>query len=363
MTTQTPPGRFVFTGTGEDYFRIWITNTLLTLLTLGVYSAWAKVRRLKYFHNNLSLDGGVFDYHGDPKAILRGRMIVVPVIFLAGFLGGDKSHHVLFLLYLACGPWAIVTSLRFQAANTSYRGLRFTFVGKLPEAYRLISLEMLYVMLSFGLLYPLWRYRFRRFVFSNLRYGDKAFQFGAPLGSFFGGYALCGFFGTLTIVVLVASLAGMFAPYLKQGLAAAVVAGYVVLAAIYALILLVVVPYLIARNRNLIFNHLGLGPDPAPEELRHPINPLTQAQSTLHRFISTLTYWRVFAVQSSNLLLTLLTFGLYRPFAAVRSMRLLTDNTLFIKSPLQDAARSQAVDQAGVVGAEAGDVGGLDLGL
>ena len=39
------PVRFV--GTGSEYFRIWIVNLLLTIVTLGIYSAWAKVRRLE----------------------------------------------------------------------------------------------------------------------------------------------------------------------------------------------------------------------------------------------------------------------------------------------------------------------------
>jgi uncharacterized membrane protein YjgN (DUF898 family) len=39
---------FEFRGTGGEYFRIWIVNLLLTILTLGIYSAWAKVRQLRY---------------------------------------------------------------------------------------------------------------------------------------------------------------------------------------------------------------------------------------------------------------------------------------------------------------------------
>ena len=37
--------QFTFTGTTREYFGIWIVNVLLTFVTLGVYSAWAKVRR------------------------------------------------------------------------------------------------------------------------------------------------------------------------------------------------------------------------------------------------------------------------------------------------------------------------------
>ncbi len=32
---------FSFTGTPREYFGIWIVNVLLTILTLGIYSAWA----------------------------------------------------------------------------------------------------------------------------------------------------------------------------------------------------------------------------------------------------------------------------------------------------------------------------------
>jgi hypothetical protein len=41
-----------FTGSGSEYFRIWIVNLLLTLVTFGIYYPWAKVRRLRYFYGN-----------------------------------------------------------------------------------------------------------------------------------------------------------------------------------------------------------------------------------------------------------------------------------------------------------------------
>ena len=67
---------FVFTGRGGEYFGIWIVNLLLTIVTFGIYSAWAKVRRMQYFYRNTSLAGASFDYHGDPRAILKGRLIM-----------------------------------------------------------------------------------------------------------------------------------------------------------------------------------------------------------------------------------------------------------------------------------------------
>src|SRR5512138_603355 len=54
LPPQTPPAAaqqpprprtfgFAFNGSARDYFGIWIVNSLLKLLTIGIYSAWAKV--------------------------------------------------------------------------------------------------------------------------------------------------------------------------------------------------------------------------------------------------------------------------------------------------------------------------------
>src|SRR5574340_1245627 len=72
--------RLEFTARGTGYFGIWIVNLLLSVLTLGVYSAWAKVRRLQYFYRNTSLAGVAFAYHGQPLAILRGLVIAVVLL-------------------------------------------------------------------------------------------------------------------------------------------------------------------------------------------------------------------------------------------------------------------------------------------
>src|SRR5207244_849139 len=48
MTTA----RLLFTGRGSEYFRIWVVNVLLTVITAGIYSAWTKVRKAKYFAQN-----------------------------------------------------------------------------------------------------------------------------------------------------------------------------------------------------------------------------------------------------------------------------------------------------------------------
>ena len=33
-----------FTGSGGEYFRVWIVNVLLSIVTLGLYTPWARRR-------------------------------------------------------------------------------------------------------------------------------------------------------------------------------------------------------------------------------------------------------------------------------------------------------------------------------
>ena len=134
------PERFLameFTGSGGEYFRIWIVNIALSVITLGIYSAWAKVRAKRYFYGNTRLDGSAFAYHATPMAVLKGRLVAVGVLLvyvvLNAFypLAGAVFSGVIVLLT----PWAICKSLSFNARMSSYRNVRFAFSAPLGRAY------------------------------------------------------------------------------------------------------------------------------------------------------------------------------------------------------------------------------------
>ncbi len=76
---------FTFTGSGKEYFGIWIVNTLLRIVTLGIYSPWAKVRKRRYFYGNTLLNDAPFDYLADPLAILKGWIVAACFIGLYSF--------------------------------------------------------------------------------------------------------------------------------------------------------------------------------------------------------------------------------------------------------------------------------------
>src|SRR5678816_3692258 len=82
---------FAFTGTTSEYFRIWVVSLALSLLTLGVYSAWGKVRKRRYLYAHTRVAGDGFDYRAPPLSILRGRVAAV-VLFGGIALAGPVSY-------------------------------------------------------------------------------------------------------------------------------------------------------------------------------------------------------------------------------------------------------------------------------
>ena len=92
-TNNTTPQReaITFSATGSEYFRIWIVNLLLSIVTLGIYSAWAKVRRNRYFYSSTHLAGSSFEYHGNPIAILKGRIVAAVVVGAYALAGKAAS--------------------------------------------------------------------------------------------------------------------------------------------------------------------------------------------------------------------------------------------------------------------------------
>ncbi len=126
-----------FNGEGMEYFKIWIVNIFLSILTLGIFSAWAKVRTRRYFYGNTVVAGSVFEYHATPIAILKGRLIAVAVLILA--IGSGYFHPlaevVFFVLIALLTPWAIWRSIIFNARMSSYRNVRFSFRSSAWKPY------------------------------------------------------------------------------------------------------------------------------------------------------------------------------------------------------------------------------------
>ena len=135
MGDTSHPEYFEFRGTGREYFSIWIVNLVLSILTLGIYSAWAKVRTKKYFYQNTYVSGRSFDYHATGLQILIGRIIVIVGLVAYSILAAIPVVGLFLLLgLLFLIPYLLVRSLRFNARMSSWSNVRFNF--KLSGCFR-----------------------------------------------------------------------------------------------------------------------------------------------------------------------------------------------------------------------------------
>jgi uncharacterized membrane protein YjgN (DUF898 family) len=188
-----PPGaprRPVFHGTGGTLFGIHIVNTLLTLVTLGFYYFWAKTRLRAYLFGQTEIEGDRFAYHGTGGELLMGTLkavlvfgvpilllnlirdvldVPVPLKFGAGLL----SAILLFVFF----PIALVGARRYRLSRASWRGIRFSFRGRVSEMIKIFVVGSFFTGITFGLYYPFFLMARQMFTVSHSFFGSERFGF------------------------------------------------------------------------------------------------------------------------------------------------------------------------------------------
>jgi uncharacterized membrane protein YjgN (DUF898 family) len=182
---------FRFTGSSAEFFRIWIVNLCLTVVTLGLYAPWAKVRTRRYFAGNLAVGDTRFDYDADPMRILIGRLIVLAVFGLyAGAQALSPAASFAFgIAFIFLFPLAAVRSTAFHHRHTLFRSIRFGFHAPYAEAFKVLVLGPMAATLSLGLALPWWYAKRQEFVARHSRYGTSHFGFEGRAGAYYGLFA------------------------------------------------------------------------------------------------------------------------------------------------------------------------------
>ena len=326
---------FVFHGNGADYFRIWIVNLLFTILTLGIYSAWAKVRTKKYFYGNTELAGDRFDYIASPIAILKGRLIAVALLLIYSLAGAFSplSGFVLGLTLFLCIPLIVVAALRFNANNSIWRGVRFGFDGTILQAFKPYFLWLLFALVTLGLGYPHARYKINQFNINHHRFGQAHSYSTATSGGFYLIALICvgAFFATFILYGFLSTAIGMD----EQGFLQAISI------AIFMLIYITIIFLYQALYFRLVFNNIEV----VENRLRNNIS--------LHVYVMILL---------TNFLLILVTLGIYHPWAAVRRVRYLQSN-LWIEAQDLNAFTARESDNIAARGEELGEAFDLGIGI
>lgn len=348
--TPTPaPAGFEFTGAAGEYFKIWIVNLLLTIVTLGIYAAWAKVRNRRYFYANTRLLGHAFDYTGAPLRILIGNVIVLGMA-LVYFASGAISPFLVLgvvLLFMALTPWLIVKSLSFNARNSTYRGLRFGFDGTYGGAAKVFLLLPVVAAFTLQLLFPWVQREQRKFVVDRHRYGSTRFDFGGTTGAI---YKIFGF-TLLFFIPLFIAYGGIFTTLIMN---AGATGGHAQppspmmamwgLLFLPAMICAVVGSYYFrARLFNYIWDNTTLGG---------------------HRFEARMSFGGLLGLQIVNILAVIFTLGLLYPWAKVRLVNFTLQSLQFVPAGgLEELTGAGPEPDESAVGESAADFFDFDIGL
>lgn len=318
---------FEFTGNGKEYFGIWIVNILLTIVTLGIYSAWATVRNNQYFYGNTRLDNSSFQYLANPLTILKGRLIALAVF---------AAYVVLSNLYLEAGiifalalipavPWILVKSLRFKAINSAYRNIRFDFQGRYGQAFMVSFVWPLLNILTLMLLTPLVMKKTHEFIANGSRYGTSEFQLQASALDYYR------FFGKALLIALAFGIGSALALNSNmQWVAMAIAfAGYLALFG-----------YFIAGIANLF---------------------LSSVQLRDHGFDSDLEPVQMAWIYFSNSLLVAITLGLFIPWARCRLAHYRASRTSMLVAGDLNQFVAAEENRTSALGQELGDAFDVDF--
>ncbi|MCR5858575.1 YjgN family protein [Mesorhizobium sp. J428] len=348
---------FVFTGTTREYFGIWIVNILLTIVTFGIYSAWAKVRRLRYFYGNTHLAGSSFDYHARPVQILIGRIIVLIVLMVYNVVLNvvPPAGLVLVPLFVLALPWFVMRGLRFNARVTSFRNVRFDFHGGYWGAFRAYVLGGAVTWLTLGILAPVASRWMWRYMLANTMYGGRPITSDPALRKLYGQWLLPAVILLATLVVLgLSALALGSALYaLYEDVSTGTNDADAVVVAILQVLMTSFLPFIVILAIVTLIYRAGT---------RNVALNATVVDGR-HRFRSAIHRGRFTWITVTNLVATVLSLGLARPWAAIRMATFLAAATALEVSGSLDDYLGDVQDTGSAVGAEYMDVEGFDFGF
>jgi uncharacterized membrane protein YjgN (DUF898 family) len=195
---------FRYHGTGGSLFGLAVVNGLLTIVTLGIYSFWAKNKVREFHYSHTEMDGDRFAYHGTGGELFSGAlkasgiMIVLGLVFsiLTALLGGPSASPMVTvaigatfyvgIALLIC--FAINNARRYRLSRSSWRGIRFSFHGDSAEFLKMMVKGALLSIVTLGFYTPYFQNQRRAFLVNNARFGTEPFMYKADGSELMGEY-------------------------------------------------------------------------------------------------------------------------------------------------------------------------------
>ena len=184
-----------YQGEGSDLFFVVLKNLFLTLVTLGIYTPWARTARRAYLWKQVQVGEDRLDYTGTGKELFIGYLKVVacyvvffgiPAVVMRFSPMGGQILRVLGLLVVAVLlPYALYWSRRYLLGRTRWRGIRFGLVGEAGAFAKLWLTSGLLTVITLGIYGPIFTNRIYGALTRNTRYGTAAFTYDGPDGEAF----------------------------------------------------------------------------------------------------------------------------------------------------------------------------------
>ncbi|MBV1930723.1 MAG: DUF898 domain-containing protein [Porticoccaceae bacterium] len=320
---------FDFKGVGLEYFKIWIVNVLLTILTLGIYSAWAKVRSHRYFYSNLYLDGSNFRYLAEPLTILKGRIIAVAALIAYSVISSASptAGVVLAVILVLAIPYFVNQALAFNHRMSAYKNIQFRFKSSYGEAFMVLYIWPLLGVLTLGILYPMAILKLSQYTVRNSAYGTTNFDFKATYRDYGIIFLIC--LAWILGLVVIAGIISFLAPQLESFV---VIPGMLIYFGLFI--------YFTVASVNLFYRSTVLD---------------------THEFKADLTLGAYARVLLTNMFLIIITLGLYFPAAKVRMTNYIASCvTMRAKGSLDNFAAAEK-ENISALGEEFGQV--FDFGI
>lgn len=354
--SPTPPSlkQLNFFGQASEYFVIWIINLLLTLVTLGIYGPWAKVRRINYMLGNVELDGHRFKYLGNPVNILKGR-IIAAVTFIAlsfavtklqGFaLSSEGFTQAILLLFSVLIMYVMMSvfiwkSLQFTFSMISYRGIRFSFTGSYAGVVGTFFFMPLLASVSLGFLAPLTVKKIISFMSNNVKYGALHFKSELTLNQCVKPVVIV-LLSSITMIIL--SMVTISFSMTQSGMGQPNVSVVFAFYILFFLFVFVIQAFVAAMFRNLLVQNLKL--------------------SKASYFDSQISPLKLAFISGTNFLAILFSLGLATPWAQIRKYKYITECTQAALSSEVESVITKEQDSPSAIGLEGAEIMDIGVGL
>lgn len=189
MTVESISLRARYRGEYLELGILLLKNFVLTVLTLGIYHAWARAATRRFVWSRIQVGADSLHFSGTGLETFLGYLKIsiilvgywVLSVFGPSLLG---PSFLLFGIWIVMGvlfagllPWLLYNVRRYRYSRTSYRQIRFGIHSVDQETFlELASLGILTV-LTLGIYYPFARHRYEEIVVSRTTYGSLPFHY------------------------------------------------------------------------------------------------------------------------------------------------------------------------------------------